>query len=110
MTKTQSLIENIGLNNLITIGILVVGLTVNFVALSAKVEHIGDKLQNEIVDRKVADEKLQLQIEKNWDENKSAHATIEGKLDVGVASIQESIQKLDETMSFHIGFHTGKGQ
>jgi hypothetical protein len=110
MTKTQSIVQSIGLSNLITIGVLVVGLTGTFVGLSTKVDAIATKLQDEVVERKVEDEKLRMEITKNWDANSKDHASIEQALNTGFATVQENIQKLDATMSYHTGYHSGKGQ
>jgi len=103
MTKTQTLVDNIGLSNLITIGILIVGLTGTFVGLSSQMKSVTSKLENEIVDRKVEDERIRMSIGENWDNNAIEHKAIVGTL----ANINESIQKLDNTMNFHIGYHEG---
>lgn len=105
MTKTQSLVQSIGLSNLITIVVLVVGLTSTFVGLSANLNKISDRLENEIIDRKVEDERLRLEIAKNWDTNSADHQRLTESLE----NISESIKQLDSTMEYHIGYHVGKG-
>jgi len=106
MTKTQSIVQSIGLSNLITIGVLIVGMTGTFVGLSVKVDSISSKLQEEVVQRQVEDERLRMEIEKNWDRNTSDHKALSESLDC----IQKSIQNLDTSMEYHLGYHAGKGK
>lgn len=110
MTKTQTFVQNIGLSNLITIGVLVVGLTGTFVGLSAKVDGIARRLEDEVVQRQVEDERLRMEIDQNWKANSEDHAAIKSDLGVGFARIEASLMDLDKTMSYHVGYHTGKGQ
>lgn len=110
MTRTQTFVQNIGLSNLITIGVLVVGLTGTFVGLSSKVDSLGKGLQDEVIQRKIEDERLRLEINQNWKANADEHAAIQVKLQDGFGKIESSLLDLDKTMSYHVGYHTGKGQ
>ncbi len=67
---------------------------------------ISERLETEIIDRKVEDERLRLEIAKNWDNNSDDHI----RLSESLISIEESIRKLDTTMSYHVGYHEGKGK
>lgn len=99
MTVKKSIIERIGLSNIITIVVLVVTLAVGFGGLFAKVDMISKSLDMEIQQRKEQDVVLKVQMEdridvidKRWE-----------KTDASLLTLNSSFNELNRTMMYHLG-------
>ena len=99
MTVRKSIVEKIGLSNIITIIVLIVTLAVGFGGLFAKVDMISRSLDMEIQQRKEQDIALKIQLEsridvvdKRWE-----------RTDEALLTLNSSFNELNRTMMYHLG-------
>jgi len=96
-----------GLSNKLTlwimIGSLITTLVINYTLLTSKVDHISEQLQEEVLERKLEDERLWLELDRRWDDNTRDHRDI---MDV-VETVGSDIKDIKEDLTYHLGQHKG---
>ena len=83
--------------NIITIMFVLLGAVFNYGITHEKVTALDERLQQETIDRKVEDAKLQLQIDQAHEENVRGHQ-----------NIMKSLEIIQNNINFHMGLHAGK--
>ena len=83
--------------NILTIVFVVLGVAFNYGITHEKVSSLDERLQQETIDRKVEDVRLQLQIDQAHEENVKGHK-----------SILKSLEIIQNNMNFHLGLHAGR--
>ena len=99
-TMTQKL-GCFGWSNVITITILVVSLTGFAVTMSNKLDNIAQSLQEEVIERKLEDEKIRMELDRRWEENTNDHRMIMESL----GGLRGDIGTMNENLMFHLGQH-----
>lgn len=86
-----------GFANIITICIVVASAIFNYAQMDSRVNVLEERVAQEVIDRRVADEKIRIEIDNFYDRNAEDHQRL---LD-GITNIQKDL-------TFHLGIHEGK--
>lgn len=95
MTR-HKIIETIGIQNAITIGLLILGFAGNYFIMNQKLSAVSEGLVRETEERTIEDQRLEEHV-----------LRIERSIDSGFVELKNSIEKLDSTLTFHVGWHSG---
>jgi isocitrate dehydrogenase kinase/phosphatase len=90
-------VQKFGLPNIITIGIVLATALFNYAQMDARLSTVEKALASEIVDRRVADEKIQIAADAFYERNDTAHV----QMLAGIVQIQKDL-------TFHLGIHQGQ--
>lgn len=95
--KKQKIIETIGIQNAITIGLLLLGFAGNYFIMNQKLSTVADGLVRETEQRVLEDKRIEEHV-----------LRLEKSIDGGFNDLKKSIEKMDNTMTYHIGWHSGR--
>lgn len=85
-----------GITNIITITVMVGSVVFNYAILTAKVDSLNERLTQEVIDRKVEDKAIRLEINQYYSRNSEQHT-----------AILNALQVMQKDLTFHLGEHSG---
>ena len=96
MTAKQGT-QRFGANNIITIVLILSGMLVSYTMLSAKVDYISDRLEEEKIERVLEDGKIRLEMNSYYVRH-----------DQQQVEILKALEDIREDLTYHLGKHAGE--